>query len=138
MEQIKEYCLINKRKLGILLAIIVSFALVIAVALVRNFNPEEVIFIICPINFLTGINCPGCGMTRAMHQLLNGNIEKAIWYNIMIIPTICVGIYGVYRYFCFLINGDKMFNKKLKVVVGIFAVLLIIFAVIRNLTEVIY
>jgi hypothetical protein len=28
-----------------------------------------------------GIHCPGCGMTRAVHSLLNGHVEQAVAYN---------------------------------------------------------
>ena len=31
----------------------------------------------CPFRALTGFNCPGCGTTRALHQLLHGNVVAA-------------------------------------------------------------
>lgn len=35
----------------------------------------------CPIKFLTGISCAGCGMTRAWEALLRLNIEQAFYYH---------------------------------------------------------
>lgn len=35
----------------------------------------------CPIRFLTGVSCAGCGMTRAWINLLEGHIGKAFYYH---------------------------------------------------------
>ncbi|MBP3201601.1 MAG: DUF2752 domain-containing protein [Lachnospiraceae bacterium] len=35
----------------------------------------------CPTRYLTGICCPGCGMTRATIHLLKGDINGAIHYH---------------------------------------------------------
>lgn len=35
----------------------------------------------CPIKFLFGIPCFGCGMTRAWIQILHGNIGAAFYYH---------------------------------------------------------
>ena len=37
---------------------------------------------LCIIYHLTGQRCPGCGMTRAFANLLRGNWERALDYNI--------------------------------------------------------
>ena len=38
----------------------------------------------CPFNWLTGLQCPGCGTTRALHQLLHGNVKAAFRLNPML------------------------------------------------------
>src|SRR5687767_9946485 len=38
-------------------------------------------FPICPFRFLTGFTCPGCGTTRALHQILHGHILTAFTLN---------------------------------------------------------
>ncbi|MHB8111103.1 MAG: DUF2752 domain-containing protein [Syntrophorhabdaceae bacterium] len=35
----------------------------------------------CPFHAVTGILCPGCGMTRAIVSLTGGNISEAFFYN---------------------------------------------------------
>jgi hypothetical protein len=35
----------------------------------------------CPYLTLTGLACPGCGLTRALHFLLHGDVRQAFAYN---------------------------------------------------------
>ncbi|MGZ3143488.1 DUF2752 domain-containing protein [Lentzea chajnantorensis] len=35
----------------------------------------------CPFNWLTGLNCPGCGITRMAHALLHGDVVAAWHFN---------------------------------------------------------
>lgn len=35
----------------------------------------------CPFHALTGAYCPGCGTLRATHNLLQGNLWRALGYN---------------------------------------------------------
>ena len=35
----------------------------------------------CPIKFVTGISCPGCGMTRAWLSALGGRLDLALAYH---------------------------------------------------------
>ncbi len=37
--------------------------------------------VFCPFELLTGIPCPGCGMTRAILSLISGNPSCALLYN---------------------------------------------------------
>ncbi|GGU57388.1 DUF2752 domain-containing protein [Lentzea flava] len=39
----------------------------------------------CPIKWLTGFNCPGCGATRMVHALLHGDIVGAFHYNAVLL-----------------------------------------------------
>lgn len=46
----------------------------------------------CPIRFLFGIPCMGCGMTRAIIALLSMDFEKAIYYHplVFLVPVIII------------------------------------------------
>ena len=46
----------------------------------------------CPIKFLTGISCPGCGMTRALWSLVTLRLSAALHYHplCLIMPPVAV------------------------------------------------
>jgi hypothetical protein len=49
----------------------------------------------CQLYALTGLHCPGCGLTRSVHALLNGNFSQAIAYNVLspiVLPFIAVSV----------------------------------------------
>jgi hypothetical protein len=39
----------------------------------------------CPFRALTGLWCPGCGLTRATHHLLRGDVVQALRYNVFVV-----------------------------------------------------
>ena len=43
--------------------------------------PDDPTFILCPFRALTGMPCPGCGMTRAFCALGHGELIKAVRFN---------------------------------------------------------
>lgn len=46
------------------------------------FDPAQWMFLPrCPLHTLTGLYCPGCGSTRAMHQLAQGHLAAAFGLN---------------------------------------------------------
>lgn len=47
----------------------------------------------CAFHSLTGLWCPGCGLTRGFHQLFNGNIGSALSYNVFV-PLVLVAVVG--------------------------------------------
>jgi Protein of unknown function (DUF2752) len=68
--------LLNLRQRPLCLAMLATFTL--ALLALRLFDPATSgIFPPCPVHFLTGWFCPGCGSLRAIHQLLHGNLQAA-------------------------------------------------------------
>lgn len=49
----------------------------------------------CPFRMLTGLQCPGCGTTRALHQLLHGNVGAAFRLNPMLFVLMAVALCAV-------------------------------------------
>ena len=39
----------------------------------------------CAFKAMTGLDCPGCGMTRGLHALLNGDVVRAMSHNILLV-----------------------------------------------------
>ncbi len=37
--------------------------------------------VFCPFKRVTGLPCPGCGMTRAFWEMAGGNLKKALAFN---------------------------------------------------------
>jgi hypothetical protein len=57
---------------------IVWLVVVAALTVLFWFNPAEWRFFPpCMFHQLTGLNCPGCGLTRALHELLRGHLAAA-------------------------------------------------------------
>jgi len=45
---------------------------------------------LCPIALITGIACPGCGMTRAVAHLIRGDMAAALTYHPIVIPVLAL------------------------------------------------
>jgi hypothetical protein len=104
-------------------------------AFVAYFDPSQAgFFPVCPLYTLTGIACPGCGMTRGFHALFHGDILTSLDYNALI-PLYSV-VFGYFFVSMFLTAARgsglplKLFGGKF--LWGIVAVS-VVFAVVRNL-----
>ena len=52
---------------------------------VGYFNPTTAgFFPVCPLHAMTGLNCPGCGLTRGFHAFLNGDVLGALRFNALL------------------------------------------------------
>ena len=74
--------------------ILIAAALYGAVAYLYFVNPAEARgFPVCPFHYLTGLECPGCGTSRALHQLLHGHFLAALRLNVLtvfIVPVLLI------------------------------------------------
>jgi hypothetical protein len=51
-------------------------------AVLYRFSPQEYSFYPrCPFHALTHLDCPGCGATRAIAELLHGHVAAALHFN---------------------------------------------------------
>lgn len=104
-------------------------------AAVWYFDPTTAgFFPVCPLYSMTGLACPGCGLTRAFHALFHGDILTALDYNALI------PVFAAFLGYLFLsmllvavrgrgLTMGKMNGPLLWTVFG----LLLVFGVLRNL-----
>jgi len=114
---------------GIILAAAAGVAIV-----VFFFNPATHQFYpVCLFHRITGLNCPGCGMTRAAYALLHGKLSIALRDNALFV--LGLGVFG-------LRGGWFVWNKWRGQTTGEFfpvkflwlpLVVAIFFSVLRNL-----
>ena len=88
---------------------------------------------ICLFHQLTGLNCPGCGATRAAYQLLHGHLLQALRDNALFILTLA----ALVAWSAWLAS-EKIRNRPAAFIVppGIlwmFLVAVLVFTVLRNL-----
>jgi hypothetical protein len=62
-------------------------------------------FPVCPFRLLTGLTCPGCGSTRAMHQILHGQFVTAFTLNPLLLLAIPFLLFAFLRYTMTVMRG---------------------------------
>lgn len=55
-------------------------------------SPSDDGLTICPMALLTGVACPGCGMSRAIAWLFRGDLERSVGYHPLAPLVVIVGI----------------------------------------------
>lgn len=91
----------------------------------------------CVYYELSGLYCPGCGITRATFSLLQLDFYQAIRYNafvIIIIPL--VGLYVIGGIYAWLFNKPNFMDNKIPPAIWIiFIVTLLLYGVLRNIPQ---
>jgi hypothetical protein len=73
--------------------------LLLGAVYVFAFEPGKTgIFPPCIFRQLTGLQCPGCGSTRALHQLLHGHFVAAFTLNPLFVIAIPLLLYVLLKY----------------------------------------
>ena len=65
-----------------------------AALVVWHVDPTQTAIPVCGLYRVAGLHCPGCGATRATHQLLHGQLLLALRCNALWIVLIPVVLYG--------------------------------------------
>lgn len=63
------------------------------------FDPFRQDVPLCPVHAMTGLICPGCGMTRAVHALVSGDVLLALRSNAMVLVLLPVVAVAWWRWF---------------------------------------
>ena len=68
------------------------------IALLASFRPVDDGVTVCPFALITGMACPGCGMTRAASSLVRGDFSTALGYH-PLVPLIAVLTVGGWAWY---------------------------------------
>jgi hypothetical protein len=82
--------------------------------------------LLCPIHAVTGFYCPGCGSTRAVKAVLNGDLQLAFHDNALLMASPVVIAFGL------LIEKYSQKRIWLYLFLAIVLVAVVIFTVVRN------
>lgn len=87
----------------------------------------------CPFRMLTGLQCPGCGSTRALHQLLHGHPLAAFQLNPLIVIALPLLMFVLIRFTQSSIDKRKTWNISIPAGYGWLMLGLIVgFWIVRN------
>lgn len=77
----------------------------------------------CPAKLITGVSCPGCGMTRALISLISLDFHKAIEYHpLVILMPLMIPV---------VLFSKRIPQKLFKLIISVFLILLLIVYIIR-------
>jgi len=106
-----------------------------AIILLRVFDPATSgVFPPCPLRYLTGLYCPGCGSLRAVHALLHGELGRAWAMNPLMIVSLPFVTYGLVSEALRELRGNGLPEVMLPASwIRAFCVVVVLYAVARNL-----
>lgn len=89
----------------------------------------------CVFHEVTGLYCPGCGLTRAVYTLLvYGDIKQAFGYNAMLFIAGPILLFIAVRWGYYTIKQkDYTLSKFECIITIILLVLLLVFSILRNI-----
>lgn len=90
----------------------------LSLCLIAYLTVTSLLNITCIIKHITGISCPGCGMTRALKSLVLFNFSKALYYHPLVFLLIPIAV-------LLLVFTIKKMYKTRKVFVYVVAILFI-------------
>jgi hypothetical protein len=99
------------------------------------FDPSQYpIYPQCLFHRLTGWNCPGCGSTRAIHQLLHGHLTAALRCNALLILSLpFVAVFSLRQFMRWRAGLPVVFPKMRPATVAWFIGVLVLFTILRNI-----
>jgi hypothetical protein len=62
-------------------------------------------FPVCMFRLLTGLTCPGCGTTRALHEIVHGHFLAAFMLNPLLLIASPFLLFAFMRYSVIVMNG---------------------------------
>lgn len=88
----------------------------------------------CIFHVITGLDCPGCGVSRMCIALLQLDFHTAYHSNKMLfllLPILCFLL--LQSLFFYIVTGEKKLKKAQSYTIYLCAVLLVLFGIFRNI-----
>ncbi|HEX2736782.1 MAG TPA: DUF2752 domain-containing protein [Acidimicrobiia bacterium] len=113
------------------IGIATTVSLAAGCAYVGLVDPRHGVYPLCPFHAVTGLWCPGCGSTRALHAILHGHLTTALHDNavfVLAVPALLA------LYFRWLARGPDVHPLRIRPwMISSSLVFLAVFGVLRNL-----
>ena len=88
----------------------------------------------CPFTLVTGLLCPGCGITRMALSLARFDFASAFGYNKALFVTLPIlFLFLLFEEIKYIKSGTRRFSKVTQVFLILEAVFLVIFGIVRNI-----
>lgn len=88
----------------------------------------------CPLNRLTGLKCPGCGVTRMILRILHLDFKTAFFYNPAIFCLVPLWAAAFCTFMLLEKSGKTAAAQKVKNTAVYFSIaVLVFFGVVRNI-----
>jgi hypothetical protein len=119
------------RRTWIIIAVIAPLALVY---IARNEPTDDSWYPRCVFFKLTGCHCTGCGTTRCLHALLNGDLLQALAYNLFTVAMLPFVLFWFFRNV-----GSALFGWPIRIrraspwLIGVLMVFVLSYWVLRNI-----
>ena len=89
--------------------------------------------LICPLNFVTGLLCPCCGISRLLISLMKFDLAAAFYYNAGIFIFLPLWlILCALHFYNYIKTGNKEMKKWIRIVLYFTFAIMIIFGILRN------
>jgi Protein of unknown function (DUF2752) len=89
---------------------------------------------VCAFKAVTGLDCPGCGGTRAAHQLLTGHLMAALDFNVLAVLAFPFILWGLFVSITAILGGPRWRAVSLSPQwTRVALVVIVAFWVLRNL-----
>lgn len=80
--------------------------LIVSAVYLFMFEPGRTgFFPLCPFRLLTGLQCPGCGTTRALHEIVHGHFWAAFMLNPLLLIASPFLLWAFLRYSVIAMQG---------------------------------